>query len=197
MRRGRRKKLKPGSSLVQAPAKRNMRAPVAEAAAGRAGGRLFDRHGEPGDQPRDLVQMLGIMLFNGLREPKQAFVVTHGGNVAWNDRRYRAVSGRSAGWHQIRSHETRHDRAFWPIESNWRPGSITPVYDEIAPAMGSSGRWPGGRNRRTNRCNAGRFPAPLHASAQPVIWSFASPKGFVIRCPLANLCFACSSVAQR
>jgi hypothetical protein len=29
--------------------------------------RLFDRYGEPGDKLRDLVQMLGIMRFNGLR----------------------------------------------------------------------------------------------------------------------------------
>ena len=37
--------------------------------------RLFNRHGEPGDQPRDLIQMLGIVFFNGLREPKQALVI--------------------------------------------------------------------------------------------------------------------------
>ena len=68
-----------------------MRAPVAGPPPMARESRLFDRHGEPGDQPRDLVQMLGIMNFNGLREPKQAFVVTQGGNVAWNDRRHRAV----------------------------------------------------------------------------------------------------------
>ena len=51
---------------------------------------LLDRHSEPGDQSRDLIQMLGIMLFNGAREPKQAFLVTQGGNVAWDNRRYRA-----------------------------------------------------------------------------------------------------------
>ena len=67
-----------------------MRAPVAEPPPEVRESRLLDRHGEPGNQPRDLIQMLGIMLFNGLREPKQAFVVTHGGNVAWNDRRYGA-----------------------------------------------------------------------------------------------------------
>jgi hypothetical protein len=65
-----------GSSLVQASAKRNMPAPVASRRRRRGESRLFDRHGEPGDQPRDLIQMLGLMRFNGLREPQQAFVVT-------------------------------------------------------------------------------------------------------------------------
>ena len=63
-----------------------MRVPVAEPPPEVRESRLLDRHGEPGDQPRDLIQMLRIMLFNGLREPKQAFVVTHGGNVAGYNR---------------------------------------------------------------------------------------------------------------
>ena len=97
MRRGRRKKLKPRHLWYKRRQNATCAAPVAGPRAGLvAESRLFDRHGEPADQPRDLIQMLGIMLFNGLREPKQAFVVTHGGNVAWDDRRYRAVSGRSA-----------------------------------------------------------------------------------------------------
>jgi hypothetical protein len=70
------RELKAGSSLVQASAKRNIPAPVAGRRRRRGESRLLDRHGEPGDQPRDLVQMFGIMRFNGLREPKQAFVVT-------------------------------------------------------------------------------------------------------------------------
>jgi hypothetical protein len=37
--------------------------------------RLFDRDGESCDQLRNLIQMLGIMIFNGSREPKQALVV--------------------------------------------------------------------------------------------------------------------------
>jgi hypothetical protein len=94
------------SSLVQASAKRNMRAPVAEPPPVTLESRLFDRHGEPGDQPRDLIQVLGIMRFNGLREPKQAFVVTHGGNVAWDDRRNRAYQVGRNGWHRISSRET-------------------------------------------------------------------------------------------
>ena len=62
-----------------------MRAPVAEPPPVARESCLLDRHGEPGDQSRDFIQMLGIMRFNGLREPKQAFVVAHGGNVAWNN----------------------------------------------------------------------------------------------------------------
>ena len=118
--------------------------------------RLFDRHGEPGDQPRDLVEMLGIMRFNGLREPTQAFVVTQGGNVAWNDRRHRAVQVDYSGWHRISSHETRHDRAFWPIKSNWRPGPSHLCVTELH-SLGSSYRYPEGSKTRANRCSAETF----------------------------------------
>ena len=37
--------------------------------------RLLDRDGEPRNQPRDLVEMIVIMSFNGLRESNQAFLV--------------------------------------------------------------------------------------------------------------------------
>jgi hypothetical protein len=82
-----------------------MRTPVAKPAPETQGGLLLDRHGKPADQPRNLIQMFGIMLFNGSREPKQAFVVTHGGNVAWDNRGYRAYQVGRSGWHRIRSHE--------------------------------------------------------------------------------------------
>jgi hypothetical protein len=131
--------------LVQASAKRNMRAPVAEPPPEAAGKLLLDRHGKPGDQPRDFVQMLGIVRFNGLREPKQAFVVTHGGNAAWNNRRYRADQVGRSGWHRISSRETRHDRAFWAIESNWRPDPSQLRMPEWHPA-GSRHRVPGDKN---------------------------------------------------
>ena len=41
------------------------------------------------------------------------------------------------------------------------------------------------------------FQAPYTMAPGMDIWSFASPKGFVIRSRLANICFAYSSVAQR
>jgi hypothetical protein len=92
-----------------------MRAPVAEPPPEVPESRLFDRHGEPGDQPRDLIQMPGIMRFNGLREPKQAsFFVTDGGNVGCNNRRY-CADQIGNGWHRIRPHETRRTEPFWPI----------------------------------------------------------------------------------
>ena len=43
---------------------------------------LFYRHGQPPDQARQFVQMFGIMIPHGLRQPHQAFVITHRGNVA-------------------------------------------------------------------------------------------------------------------
>ena len=82
------------------------------------------------DQARNFVQPRGIMNLDSLRELDQAFVVTHGGNVAWNDRRYRADRVSRNGWHRISSRETRRDGASGPIESNWRPQSVTPDMTE-------------------------------------------------------------------
>ena len=84
-------------------------------------GRLLDRDGEPRDQPRHLVEMRGIMIFNGLREPKQALVVAHGGNIAWDDRRRPAWLVGRIGWHRISSHEPRRRQASEAIESKRRP----------------------------------------------------------------------------
>jgi hypothetical protein len=67
-----------------------MRTPACRAGTGDAKDLLLDRHGEPRDQPRYLVQMFAIVLFNGSREPTHALVIADGGNVAWDDRRYRA-----------------------------------------------------------------------------------------------------------
>jgi hypothetical protein len=36
---------------------------------------LFDRNGEPSDQFRNFVQLLGILRLNRLREPDEAFVI--------------------------------------------------------------------------------------------------------------------------
>ena len=46
---------------------------------------LLDRNREPPDQPRNLVQMLGIVIPDGLREPNEAFVIAQRGYVARND----------------------------------------------------------------------------------------------------------------
>jgi hypothetical protein len=47
---------------------------------------LFDRNSEPPDQPRNLVQMAGIGILDRSREPSEAFIVAHRGNVAGNNR---------------------------------------------------------------------------------------------------------------
>ena len=38
---------------------------------------LFDGNSEPTDQPRDLVQIFGIVILDRLRQPNEAFVVAH------------------------------------------------------------------------------------------------------------------------
>ncbi|HEY2894375.1 MAG TPA: hypothetical protein VGJ16_09195, partial [Pirellulales bacterium] len=47
---------------------------------------LFDGHREPSDQLREFIEMLGIVVLDGLREPEQAFVVAQQRHIAWHDR---------------------------------------------------------------------------------------------------------------
>jgi hypothetical protein len=46
----------------------------------------FNRHREPPDQLGEFVQMFGIMIFNGLREPPQTFIVAEQRDIAGHDR---------------------------------------------------------------------------------------------------------------
>src|SRR5882724_11279044 len=74
-------------SLIQALAKRNMAARAGHSRLSRAASArqtslfaslfasLFDRHRESPDQPRDLIQMRGIVHKDGARQPDQALVV--------------------------------------------------------------------------------------------------------------------------
>jgi hypothetical protein len=64
---------------------------------------LLDRNREPPDQPRKLVQMLGIVIPDGLREPNEAFVIAHRGYVARNERRHRFPQIGQDTWHRITS----------------------------------------------------------------------------------------------
>jgi hypothetical protein len=64
---------------------------------------LFDRNREPSDQPRNLVQPLGILRLYGLRKPDEAFVIAHLGHVAWYDRRHRPHESAQEIWHRIAS----------------------------------------------------------------------------------------------
>jgi hypothetical protein len=129
-----------------------------------------------------------------LCEPTQAFVVAHGGNVVRNIEGTARIRSIMAGAESAPM-KPGTTEPFGRLGLNGRPGPSRLCMMELH-GPGSSCRCPRGRKTR-QIVVAGGFPAPLQASAQPAIWSFASPKGFVIRSPLANLCFACSSVAQR
>ena len=120
-------------------------------------GTLFDRDGEPADQPRHLVQVLGIMLFNGLREPTQTFVVAQGRDMSLG-----TIEGtvfiRSVAMAGMESASVNPaTRKVWPNESIWRPGH-------------DAGGWPNctvrlpivsavGPKTPANRCGAEDFPA--------------------------------------
>jgi hypothetical protein len=92
-------------------------------------------------------------------------------------RRYRADQIDN-GWRRISSHETRHDRAVWPIGSEWAARSITPVYDGIARARFQL-PLPQGPKNATNRCS-GRLSGP--ASSQRTA-------GDLVLCKPERLCY--------
>jgi hypothetical protein len=183
-----------GSSLVQASAKRNMPTPVANRRRRRGESRLLDRHGEPGDQPRDFVQMFGIVRFNGLREPKQAFVVTHGGNADWNNRRYRADQvGRSGGIESapVKPGTTepfgRLSRIDGPIHHSCvcRNGTVR------VPATACRGR----KRRQIIVAQGLSGPASRKSAAGDLV--LCKPERLCYTLPAREPLFACSSVAQR
>ncbi len=83
---------------------------------------LFDGHDEPPDQPRDLVQLSGIVHLDGARQPRQAFVVAQCGDIAGNNRGHRPDEfGLRGVLHRIASVKTRHHRIFVANKSIWRP----------------------------------------------------------------------------
>jgi hypothetical protein len=65
---------------------------------------LFDRDRQSPDQPRDFVQLSGVMVPNRPCEPGQAFVVAHRRQIVRHDRRYRVKGAIGMkDWHQITS----------------------------------------------------------------------------------------------
>jgi hypothetical protein len=52
---------------------------------------LFDRDGQPGDQPRHFVELFGIVIPDRPRKPGETFVVAHCWHIARDDRRYCTV----------------------------------------------------------------------------------------------------------
>src|SRR5258708_24901610 len=64
---------------------------------------LFDRNREPSDQPRNLVQLLGILRLNGLGKQGETLVIAHRGYVIWHDRRHRPDESGQQVWHRITS----------------------------------------------------------------------------------------------
>jgi hypothetical protein len=82
--------------------------------------RLFDRDGKPADQPRCLIETLGIVLFDDLRKAPEAFIVAHGRDIARDDRgrsfRYLGIEDR----HGITSRGTLPRQELTVNESIWR-----------------------------------------------------------------------------
>jgi hypothetical protein len=67
---------------------------------------LFNRNREPPDQPRNLVQSRGIVIFDGACEPSEAFVITHCDYIDRNDRRYGPYAIGLDIWHRTTSAES-------------------------------------------------------------------------------------------
>ena len=156
---------------------------------------LFDRHGEPPDQPRDFVQMVGIVRRDGSREPNEALVIAHLGDV-WEGRRCWSHREGPDVWHRITSWRTpapsnvRCECVFLRLGSRCRSGAGSPgsAPDRIFCIV-----------RNGNKSLPHRqFASPIEVACERPISRFARLWGFVIRSPLRPPWgFACSSVAQR
>src|ERR1700694_159304 len=117
---------------------------------------LLDRNREPPDQPRNLVQLLGILVLKGLRKPDEAFVIAHRGHVARHDRRHRPQESGQEIWHRITS-----------TARIWRGGASsgnTSFWRSVHGAQGSPDRparcqiaIPGSSKWATNPCAAASF----------------------------------------
>jgi hypothetical protein len=91
---------KAAPSLMQALLKHNTRRQLPP----RMQSPLFDRDRQSPDQPRDLVQLSGVMVLNRPCEPGQALIVAHRRHIVRHDRRYRVIGAIGMkDWHQITS----------------------------------------------------------------------------------------------
>ena len=180
--------LKTASSLEQGQPKRNT--PIAQGKAAirypprAASGSqydLFDRNREPPDQPRNLVQMLGILIPDGLREPNDAFVIAHRGYVVWHHRRHRPYASGLDVWHRITSSKPgtiKGRRRMSRFSGNWWRGSAAGL--RVWPARSQfSDRRKGSKSLRRRQ-----FRSAIDAASARAISSFASLGGFVICCRL-------------
>ena len=158
--------------------------------------RLLDGHRKPPDQLRHFFQTSPILRFDGMRQPRQAFVVTERGNV---DSRYRGGGPDAFGLDDIRHQITSIGPGARKLRGNCvhlASKSGRCAHGCVSSDLLRKSSFASGRTRRKPLSDHGF--QPMHERPQkPAIWSYASRKGFVIRCPLANMCFAHSSVAQR
>lgn len=161
--------------------------------AGNAG--LFDRHGEPPDQPRDFVQMVGIVLRDGLCKPNQALVIAHLGGV-WNGRRRWPHREGPDVWHRITSWRipARHqvcgaNTSFWGSVRSAAVVRDRPARRQIAFFVSSK--------TATSPCRAGSLHRPLRLRASGLFPALQGSGALLYAARRDPWGFACSSVAQR
>jgi hypothetical protein len=87
--------------------------------------RLLDRNGEPSDQARHLIELIGIMVLDRARKAREAFIVAHQRHGSGYDR-----GNRSSGVN--RGHQG---------TSRIEPAEATILADLDVLASGSSQRW--------------------------------------------------------
>jgi hypothetical protein len=134
---------------------------------------LFDRNREPPDQPRNLVQMLGILIPDGLREPNDAFVIAHRGYVVWDHRRHRPYASGQDVWHRITSSKSgtikrrRRMSRFGDADERFDLAAACPIAILLRP------------KRATNRCS--------HVISAP--YRCGVRAGYFVLCKARRLCY--------
>ena len=156
---------------------------------------LFDGNREPSDQPRNLVQQLGILRLKGLRKPGEALVIAHRGYLAWNDRRHRPHESGQQIWHRITSNgSNRRGRAWSGIKSFWR--SVRGAGKPLARPVRCRIAFVGSRKWAKNHCSAERF-GPFLIPSRSCLFRPLQASEALLYAPRRERPFAYSSVAQR
>jgi hypothetical protein len=151
---------------------------------------LFDGDGKPRDQPRHLVQTGGIAFTHRAREPVQAFLIAHRGDVV-RDNRGHGPGGLDV-WHRITLLEkpavpnfVREWVYFW--SDLWRPRHAASHHAAL----------PARPQRATNHGGASRFPARAMPAANGIFGPLQAPEALLYAARVRKIVFAYSSVAQR
>src|SRR5436190_5926336 len=123
--------------------------------------------------------MPGILFFDHPRQPREALIVGHVGDIDRHDGRYRSQLGLD-DWHRISSRKKPGTAGSGEIGSIWRP-------PHQASGWAGAEHAQAGRRKSRQTLDRARFPPRPAAVPERTNSAFALAGAFVIRTRLANI----------